>query len=73
MIQYQIFPINPNSHLFEVLLSFKSTPGQSYTLSLPAWLPGSYMIRDFAKNITQIHAFDGQEQAIALTLSLIHI
>ena len=67
MIQYQIFPINPNSHLFEVLLSFKSTPGQSYTLSLPAWLPGSYMIRDFAKNITQIHAFDGQEQAIALT------
>ncbi len=67
MIQYQISPINPNSHLFEVLLSFKSTPGQSYTLSLPAWLPGSYMIRDFAKNITQISAIGGKEQAIALT------
>lgn len=67
MIQYQISPLNPNSHLFEVLLSFKSTPGQSYTLSLPAWLPGSYMIRDFAKNITEIFAFDSNEQAINLS------
>lgn len=67
MIQYQISPINPNSHLFEVSLSFKSNPGQSYTLSLPAWLPGSYMIRDFAKNITEIQAFDAQQQVIALT------
>lgn len=66
MIQYQISPINPNSHLFEVLLSFKSTPSQSYTLTLPAWLPGSYMIRDFAKNITEIGAFDSNQQTIEL-------
>ncbi|ASP47557.1 M61 family metallopeptidase [Cognaticolwellia beringensis] len=67
MIQYQICPINPNSHLFEVLLSFKSTPGQSYTLTLPAWLPGSYMIRDFAKSITEICAYDSNQQAISLS------
>jgi len=66
MIQYQISPLNPNSHLFEVLLSFKSTPDQNYTLTLPAWLPGSYMIRDFAKNITEIGAFDSKEQTIEL-------
>lgn len=66
MIHYQISPSNPNSHLFEVLLSFKSIPGQRYTLSLPAWLPGSYMIRDFAKNITEICAFDSEQQAIEL-------
>ncbi|MGB1263570.1 MAG: peptidase M61, partial [Cognaticolwellia sp.] len=67
MIQYQIAPITPNSHLFSVTLSFKSIPGQRYTLSLPAWLPGSYMIRDFAKNITEIQAFDGDEQTLELT------
>jgi len=67
MIHYQISPSHPNSHLFELLLSFKSIPGQSYTLSLPAWLPGSYMIRNFAKNITEIYAFDSNEQAIELT------
>jgi len=66
MIQYQISPLKPNSHLFEVLLSFKSSPGKSYTLSLPAWLPGSYMIRDFAKNITEICAFDSNQQALEI-------
>ncbi len=67
MIQYQISPLNPNSHIFEVLLSFNTSPNQSYTLALPAWLPGSYMIRDFAKNITEISAYDSNNQVIELT------
>jgi predicted metalloprotease with PDZ domain len=67
MIHYQISQLNPNSHLFEVLLSFKSTINQSYTLTLPAWLPGSYMIRDFAKNITEIAAVNSVGKVIELT------
>ncbi|WDE05083.1 M61 family metallopeptidase [Thalassomonas viridans] len=55
-ICYQITPENINSHLFSIKLTFASEPGQSYTLSLPAWLPGSYMIRDFAKNIIELSA-----------------
>jgi len=50
-IQYQIKPENVNSHLFSVTMSFDVNPQQNYTLSLPAWLPGSYMIRDFAKKL----------------------
>ena len=67
MIQYKISPLKPNSHLFEVSLSFQTTPAQTYTLSLPAWLPGSYMIRDFAKNIIEINAFDNDQNAILLS------
>ncbi|SEL49657.1 Predicted metalloprotease, contains C-terminal PDZ domain [Colwellia chukchiensis] len=67
MIHYQISPCQPNSHLFEVNLTFSANPGQAYTLSLPAWLPGSYMIRDFAKNITEISAVNEQQHAIDLT------
>ncbi len=55
-LTYCITPANPNSHLFEVTLSFESQTDKAYTLALPAWLPGSYMIRDFAKNITQFGA-----------------
>ena len=55
-ISYQISPGNPASHLFSVSISFPSTAGNTYTLSLPAWLPGSYMIRDFAKNIIELNA-----------------
>ena len=67
MIQYRISALNPNSHLFAVSLSFEVTPAQTYTLSLPAWLPGSYMIRDFAKNIVEIAACDQDNKTITLT------
>ncbi len=56
MINYSISPLNINSHLFSVSLTFNVTANKPYTLSLPSWLPGSYMIRDFAKNIIEINA-----------------
>jgi predicted metalloprotease with PDZ domain len=62
MIQYKIFPDNLNSHLFSVELSFATQIDKNYHLSLPAWLPGSYMIRDFAKNITEIYAQNGVQK-----------
>ena len=62
MIQYKISPKNLNSHLFSVELSFATQVGKVYHLSLPAWLPGSYMIRDFAKNIVEISAQSETQQ-----------
>jgi predicted metalloprotease with PDZ domain len=66
MISYQISVLDPNLHLFQVSISFKATINQQYTLSLPAWLPGSYMIRDFAKNIINIEALDGNNNAVII-------
>ena len=66
-IQYQISPVNPNSHLFDVTLSFDCQPNVPYTLTLPAWLPGSYMVRDFAKNIVEIQASNIQDEVVELT------
>lgn len=65
-IQYQITPLNLNSHLFDVSIYFSSDKDKTYTLSLPAWLPGSYMIRDFAKNIISISASDEKNNNISL-------
>jgi predicted metalloprotease with PDZ domain len=67
VISYQITPENPNNHLFKVTITFDTKAGTVYQLSLPAWLPGSYMIRDFAKNIIEISAKDQQKQTISLT------
>jgi len=67
MIQYSISPLNINSHLFSVSLSFNATAEQTYTLSLPSWLPGSYMIRDFAKNIIEINATTDNDSGITFT------
>lgn len=56
MIQYQILPIDPHAHLFEVTLTLDKASDPEVELYLPNWIPGSYMIRDFAKHIQWIKA-----------------
>ncbi|AUD79173.1 peptidase M61 [Kangiella profundi] len=65
MIQYQIVPINPHAHLFEVTLTLDKVSGREVELYLPNWIPGSYMIRDFAKHIQWLKAESaGQSLAV---------
>ena len=58
LITYRVTPARPAAHVFAVELSIP-TPGEApVTVSLPAWIPGSYMIRDFARNLTAVAAED---------------
>ncbi|WP_153915413.1 M61 family metallopeptidase [Shewanella sp. TC10] len=65
-MHYHIIAIDPKAHLFEVTQTI-STATPQQILSLPSWLPGSYMIRDFARNLIDIKAVDENEQQIELT------
>lgn len=56
-IHYDIRDIDLNEHVFEVQLQLDS-PGGELAFSLPAWIPGSYMIRDFARNVLTMEAAD---------------
>lgn len=56
-IRYHIVPAAPEAHLFEVELTVERPDPAGQLLSLPAWIPGSYMIRDFARNIVWLKAF----------------
>ena len=55
-IYYSILPQDPAAHLFEVTLTVESPDPAGQIFSLPAWVPGSYMIREFARNIVRIRA-----------------
>ncbi|MDH3354647.1 MAG: peptidase M61 [Chromatiales bacterium] len=55
-IHYHVTPSNPEAHLFEVKLTIETPDPKGQRLTLPAWIPGSYMIRDFAKNIVTLEA-----------------
>ncbi|HID45818.1 MAG TPA: M61 family peptidase [Chromatiaceae bacterium] len=55
-IVYTIRPFSLHAHLFRVSLIVGLPEVTGQRLSLPAWIPGSYMIRDFAKNIVSIKA-----------------
>jgi predicted metalloprotease with PDZ domain len=56
VIHYSIRPHDIALHLFEVVLAVSHPDPEGQVLSLPAWIPGSYMIREFARNIVQIRA-----------------
>ena len=58
-IRFQITPKHPGAQLFEVTCTVADPDPAGQRFSLPAWIPGSYMIREFAKNIVQLDAISG--------------
>ena len=65
-IQYAIKPKDLAGHLFEVTVKVAAPAPEGQQFSLPAWIPGSYMIREFARNIVQIRA-ESNGQPVTLT------
>ena len=59
MIHYRIRPLRPEAHLFQVTLTVAEPTPEGQGLTLPAWIPGSYMIRDFARHIVSLEARAG--------------
>ncbi len=55
-IQYTISANKPFLHLFDVSIQIDKPNPEGQQLSLPSWIPGSYLIRDFAKHLTSITA-----------------
>ncbi|MEK6985439.1 MAG: hypothetical protein AABX89_03530 [Candidatus Thermoplasmatota archaeon] len=46
----------PETHLVRVTLNFPAAPGKTRTFSMPAWVPGSYKIRDFGRHVQDLTA-----------------
>lgn len=46
--------LQPQSHIYDVELNFVAT-NVTAELYLPVWIPGSYMIREFSKNIIKLN------------------
>lgn len=55
-VRYRIVPKHPAAHLFEVTCSIAEPDRAGQLVSLPTWIPGSYMIREFARNIVWLKA-----------------
>ncbi|MGF6635728.1 M61 family metallopeptidase [Paraburkholderia sp. MM6662-R1] len=55
-IRYTIVPGNPAAHLFEVIVTVADPDPAGQRFMLPVWIPGSYMVREFARNIVTLRA-----------------
>ena len=55
-IHYTVSLPLPQNHLFEVTLKIDKPDATGQRLRLPVWIPGSYLIRDFARHIVTLSA-----------------
>ena len=63
-IRYSITSNDCAAHLFDVTLTVDTPAADGQIFSLPAWIPGSYMIREFARNIIQVRAESGGKKVL---------
>ena len=54
--RYRIVPSDPNAHLFEVSCTVPDPDPGGQAFRLPAWSPGSYLIREFARHFVSVRA-----------------
>ena len=61
-LHYSVTPADLNAHLFEVVLTIPD-PAEQQEVSLPVWIPGSYLVREFSKNLQNLSARQGRSPA----------
>ena len=64
MISYRVELHRPHAHLYRVTISVDK-PAPQQRLSLPAWIPGSYLLREFARHL---HALDARQRGQRVVL-----
>ena len=66
-IHYAVEAANLHAHLFKVTLTI-AQPAATQTVSLPVWIPGSYLVREFAKHLQSLSARQGRRAAAVTQL-----
>jgi predicted metalloprotease with PDZ domain len=63
-VHYRVEAADLHAHLFRVTLSIAQPAAQQH-VSLPVWIPGSYLVREFSKNLQKLSARqDGRAIAV---------
>jgi predicted metalloprotease with PDZ domain len=59
-IAYEVRIADLHAHLFSVSLTIQR-PAACQQLSLPVWIPGSYLVREFSRHLQQLQARQGRK------------
>jgi predicted metalloprotease with PDZ domain len=58
-ILYTVTPFDPAGHRIRIRLTVQDPDPTGQRLAMPAWIPGSYLIRDFSRQVETIQASSG--------------
>jgi predicted metalloprotease with PDZ domain len=64
---YRIEPADLHGHRFAVTLRIQR-PQRQQRVSLPVWIPGSYLVREFARHLSPITATQGRQPVAVVPL-----
>lgn len=63
-INYRVFFGKPYTHYCEVEIELKDLKQDSVEFAMPVWTPGSYLIREFAKNVEGVFAENSKDDKL---------
>jgi predicted metalloprotease with PDZ domain len=63
-IHYNLRMPKPQNHYFEVEMIVSDFKESELEVKMPVWSPGSYLVREFSKNMNLVKAFDENGKAL---------
>ncbi|MGD2140426.1 MAG: PDZ domain-containing protein [Burkholderiales bacterium] len=60
-VLHTIVPSSPEAHLFAVSCTIAEPDPGGQQFSMPAWIPGSYLLREFARHVVRIRAHSARQ------------
>ena len=70
-LHYRIKPADLHAHLYRITLTI-AQPARCQELALPVWIPGSYLVREFAKHLQRLQAHQGRQPLAVQQLGKSH-
>lgn len=61
-IKYEVSMPKPHTHYFEVTVSINDYKKEYFDIQMPTWAPGSYLIREFSKNVEGFKALSNKKE-----------
>ncbi|MCX2741814.1 M61 family metallopeptidase [Pontibacter anaerobius] len=63
-LRYTLSMPEPHTHYFEVEAELSGARKSHIDFTMPVWAPGSYLVREFAKNVESFEATDGSGKSL---------
>jgi predicted metalloprotease with PDZ domain len=57
----------PQNHYYEVQMNISGNEDAQVEVKMPVWTPGSYLVREFSKNVNLVKAFTKDGKSISVT------
>ncbi len=63
-VNYKLRMEQPQNHYFQVEMTVNDVKSEEVVVKLPVWSPGSYLVREFSKNLDLVKAEDDQGKSL---------